>query len=74
MNESEEVEKLGEQIESCCGLVGSSLTMLLRALDDFDHWREMVTSQQVLPTNVLSHLTVIASQVNLSVCIIIIKQ
>eukprot|EP00976_Prorocentrum_cordatum_P009278 185162-Prorocentrum_minimum.AAC.1 len=53
---------MGEQIDMCVSLVGSSLNVLMRALEDFEHWRDMVTSQHVLPTNVLSYLTVIASQ------------
>eukprot|EP00240_Pyramimonas_obovata_P016095 CAMPEP_0118941950 /NCGR_PEP_ID=MMETSP1169-20130426/35038_1 /TAXON_ID=36882 /ORGANISM="Pyramimonas obovata, Strain CCMP722" /LENGTH=267 /DNA_ID=CAMNT_0006886849 /DNA_START=314 /DNA_END=1113 /DNA_ORIENTATION=- len=63
LEETQEVERMGEQIDLCVSLVGSSLNVLMRALDDFEHWRDMVSSQQVLPTNVLSYLTVIASQV-----------
>ena len=63
VEETQEVEKMGEQIDMCVSLVGSSLNVLMRALEDFEHWRDMVTSQHVLPTNVLSYLTVIASQV-----------
>ena len=62
--EQREMLKLGEDLEASCVSVEGSLKLLLRGLRDFDEWRNVITANHVLPTNVLQQVAIIASQVS----------
>lgn len=57
------MQKLGEDLEASCASLEGSLQLLLRGLRDFEEWRNVVTANHVLPTNVLQQVAVIGSQV-----------
>lgn len=61
--EHREMQKLGEDLEASCASVQGSLQLLLRGLRDFEEWRNVITANHVLPTNVLQQVAVIGSQV-----------
>eukprot|EP00854_Cymbomonas_tetramitiformis_P010434 gene10434-12340_t len=58
------VDKLGKAIEQCSDNVDGSLGELMQSLAGLATWKDDMSSLNILPTNVLSGITVIGSKVD----------